>query len=534
MSSKVIYILVVLLVLIFSLAILANSMTKPIGRDEHMYCTAGVLLAQGKMIYRDFSYVAQMPCHPLLLAALYKISNTTSYLLAGRLLSSVCDIITMLCIIGIYRYIFKPFETLGMFFGLAGAVLYIFNPSVDYANGYAWNNDVVILCVVICFWLFISTDFEQKSKFRRIAFIGALLTLATCMRITTALVQILFFIALMARGRESIKQRFKTILPFLIASAIVLIWPVWLVFQAPRAFLLDVFVIQILNSEWLHKIGLVHNKFALTYSTLTTPGYLAVIVIAVYLCTIAVWQRHKLAKPDKVNTLFAALLPLAFFAIALSLPTLWRQHLAVPVPFLIIAVAYPLLYLRKLVGKSRGGSRTAPTRYFNIAAVLVALSALVTVISYPAVLYRIPKLFNTQQWTAVNLHRISEDIAYHGQDGRGITGWKPVIPKDPKLILTLAPLYALEGGCNIYTELSAGSFVYRVADYMPPADRAITRSVGPQTLGELLEKTPPSAVVLGVEMDFLEEEVFQTAVEPERQKWEKKEYENGLIVYFRR
>jgi len=528
MPLKVIYVLFILVLVVLSFAVLANSMTKPLGRDEQMYCTGGVLLAQGRMIYRDFSYVAQMPYHSLFCAALYKILKTTHYLLVGRLLSTVCDILVIVCIVGVYRRIFKPFEMSGILFALAGSVLYVFNPSVDYANGFAWNNDVVILCVAFSFWLFVSTlarqapaetsgltaNFNSKSQYWRVAGIGALLTLATCMRITTVVVQLLFFVVLLSKGGNSIKQRFKTILPFLAASAIVLIWPVWVIAQAPRAFLLDVFVIQILNSEWLHKIGMIHNKSALTYSCLTEPGYFVLIVIAVYLCVMVVWQRRRLAISEKANVLLAALLPLVFFIITLSLPTVWKQHFAPPVPFLIIAAAYPLLYLRKLVHK------TGLQVHFKIAAVLVTLSVFTAVVSYPVVLSRIPGLLRPQSWTAIELHKISQDIAEK--------------TKSPKLILTLAPLYALEGGCDIYTELSAGSFIYRVADFMTPADRAVTHSVGPETLGELIEKAPPSAVMLGVEMDFLEDGLFGAVVEPDRQNWERKTYENGPVVYFRR
>lgn len=553
MSSKVIYILVALSLLIFSLAILANSMTKPLGRDEQMYCTGGALIAQGKMIYRDFSYVAQMPYHPLLCAAVFRLFNTTHYLLAGRLISTVCDVLVMLCIIAIYRYTFKPFEISGMLFGLAGAAMYVFNPSVDYSNGHAWNNDVVILCVMVSFRLFISTDFKQQSKYWRIACIGALLTLATCMRITTVLVQILFFIALLTKNERPLKQELTAVLTFLLASAIVLIWPVWLIFQAPRAFILDAFVIQILNSDWLHKIGLVHNKFALTYDSVTKPGYLALIVLTVYLFATTVRLRRRLSISNKPDLLLASLLPLWFFIIALSLPTIWKQHLAAPAPFLIIAAAYPLLHLRKLAPLERDlyshpvkdlslrgisfltglAHKTGLKKHFNFASALIAMSVLIAIASYPVVLRRIPMLLRPQGWTPNALHRISEDIAKN--------------TREPKLILTLAPLYALEGGCDIYTELSAGSFVYRVADYMSPADRAVTRSVSPETLEELLEKMPPSAVVLGTEMEILEEGLFKTTVEPavakpamagvERpspENWKRKVYENGPVVYFRR
>ena len=249
-----------------------------------MYCTAGSLLAQGKMIYRDFSYPAQMPYHPLLYAALFRTLNTTHYLLAGRILSVVCDILIVVCIVGIYRHIFKSFAVSGMLLGLAAAVLYVFNPLVDYANGYAWNHDVVVLFVVLSFWLFVSTDFKRKSKYWRIAAIGALLTLATCMRITTALVGLLFFAVILsvrtpqeAQPAGSLKQKFKTALPFLIAAAVLLLWPVWVIALAPRAFFLNLVKIPTLYGQWLHQIGMVHNKYDLTRACLTRPGYFVLI-----------------------------------------------------------------------------------------------------------------------------------------------------------------------------------------------------------------------------------------------------------------
>ncbi|GAH98967.1 unnamed protein product, partial [marine sediment metagenome] len=203
MLRRIINIAVILILAVFSLAIFANSMTKLLARDEQFYCTAGVLLAQGKMIYRDFSYPSQMPYHPLLCAALFRILNTTHYLFVARILSSLCDILIVVSIVAIYRRIFSYFPVSAMLLGLASAVLYVFNPFVDYANGFAWNNDVVVLCVLLSFWLFISIDFKKKSRYWRIALIGALLTLATGMRITTGLVQSLFFIVLLAQPAES-------------------------------------------------------------------------------------------------------------------------------------------------------------------------------------------------------------------------------------------------------------------------------------------------------------------------------------------
>jgi len=504
MSPKCVNTVAILILVALGLFILANSMAKPLSRDEQMYCTGGALLAQGKMIYRDFSYPSQLPYHPLLYAALFKLLNTTHYLLIGRIISSLCDILVMMCIVGTYRHIFNSFRISGTLLGLAGAVLYVFNPLVDYANGYAWNHDVVIFCVVLSFWIFISTDFQQKSKYWRIAVIGALLTFATCMRITTALVQLLFFAAVLSQSADSIKQRFKTALPFLIATVIVLLWPIWVIAQAPRAFSLNLYWIPKLYGKWLHEVGLVYNKVDLILSCITQPGYLVLVIIAVYLCLVVVWQRRKLAISDKESLLLAALLPLIFFIIAIIPPTMWHQYLAVPVPFLVISLAYPLFYLRS----SQFGVQCS---VFRISCALLGICVVVAVVSHPIVLYRTPVLLVPEYWVPNQLHNISEQIAQQ--------------TRQPRLILTLAPLFALEGGCDIYPEFSAGAIVYRIADRLSPWNRDITHAVGPGTLKKLIEKSPPSALILGVEEHIYEEAIVGLAIKPSQEKWQRNVYD---------
>ncbi len=528
MSSKITNIIAILILIVLSAAIFANSMSKPLGRDEQMYCTGSALLAQGKMIYRDYSYAAQLPYHPLLCAALLKIFNTTHYLLIGRILSALFDILVLVCIFGIYRYIFKSFSITGTLLGLAGAALYIFNPLVDYANGYAWNHDAVIFCVVLAFWLFVSIDFTKKSKYWRIAAIGALLTFASCMRITTVLAELLFLAMILSQPAESIKQRFKTALPFLVATAVVSAWPVWIIAQAPRAFFLNLIKIPTLYGEWLHQIGMVYNKLGLTVACLTKLGYFVLLILGIYLCFIILCLRRRLRITNVRILLLAALLPLTFFIIALIPPTMWIQYLAMPVPFLIISFAYPLLYLRELA------NQTTNKTHFHIACIIISVCVLVIVIfpglgpdpiqrpptmpSYRVILQRTAMLPAPENWEPIKIHKISEDIAEK--------------TKDPKLILTLGPLLALEGDCDIYTELSCGAIIYRIADSLSVSERRITHTAGQKTLGELVETSPPSAVILGFERGKLAslEAPLQAVVKPD---WERKTYDNRFVAYFK-
>jgi hypothetical protein len=252
----------------------------------------------------------------------------------------------------------------------------------------------------------------------------------------------------------------------------------------------------------------------MTLASVTAMGYFVLIIMAVYLCVMLLWYRPKATLSNAVKPLLAPLLTLLFFIIAYIPPTIWRQYLAMPVPFLIISFAFPLLYLRKL---HAGAARST---CFSLARVLLIACTVVAAASYPVVLQRIPMLLNPQGWVPVQLHEISEDIAEK--------------TKNPKLVLTLAPLFALEGGCGIYPQLASSPFVYRVAHLMTDSELETVKAAGPKTLNALLEESPPSAVILGVEMKSLETPLFEMTIQPDRQSWEEKTYEQGPVVYFRR
>ena len=324
------------------LAMFANAMTKPLGRDEHMYCTAGVLLAQGQMIYRDFSYVAQLPYHPLILAALFKTLGTTHYLLTGRIVSLICDLVVLLCIIDIYRRVLGRSYVAGALVGLAGGVIYVFNPIVDYANGYAWNNDMVVMCVVLSFWLLVAGGNKGPWRYWRIGLVGILLSLATFMRMTTVVIQGVFLVVVLWKQAEPGKGRFKAALVFLAVTGIVSLWPIYVFVCAPKAFFVDVFRIHLLNSQRLHKIGMFFEKPKLLSDCLGTYGYLSLIVTAIGLGVLVMLIRRRIVWSDLRGFLLAITLAVAFLSIALVLPETWIQHLAPPVPFIIISMAYPL------------------------------------------------------------------------------------------------------------------------------------------------------------------------------------------------
>jgi len=491
-------------------AVFANSLTKEPEHDEQMYCTAAVLTAQGRMIYRDFSYVAQLPYHPLLCAALFKLSGTSYYLLTVRLLSAFCDVLVVVCIVAIYRRAFQTRPAAGKLLAVAAAVIYVFNPFVDYSNGFAWNHDLVVLSVMGAFLLFQATDFEQKSRYWKIAATGALLTFATCMRITTAIVYPLFLLFLFCRPARSLRARARNILPFLAASAAVAAWPMYVIAQAPRAFYLNVVRIPVLNGQFLHRLGTAYSKPLVTLAFLTEPPCLLLVLTAVCICLMLFIARRQLHIGRAAPAGLAAALVIVFFAIAYIPVTAWQQYVAVPIPFLVVSFAYPLEWLRDLGKKV----------YFKTACGFLVVSLAVAMIREPTVLTRVWTLFKPARWAPVRFHRMAEDIVANAPG--------------EKLILTLSPLLALEGGGSIYDEFSAGVFAYRVADQLSETERKITHTAGFKTVAAIAAKAKPSAVVLGTEPDYLEEPILRTVIEPDMENWELKVYDDRLKVYFRK
>lgn len=505
---------VVLLValVILSLGAAANALTKPLGRDEHMYCTAGVLLAQGKLIYRDFCYVAQLPYHPLCLSLLYRFLQTTHYLLVGRLLSVMCDIGTMVGILYVFRRAFSSHKTSGTLFGLSAVLLYVFNPAVDYANGYAWNNDMVVFCVVLAFCLYLQIDFQQPSRCWLAAGIGVVMASATWMRMTAAAHLVVFLLMLLVAPAAHGKQRAKTGLWFLLAVAIVSLWPVTVIIRAPRAFVIDVFRIHTLNSEWLRDLGMVYPRSHVAATVLLQSGYFILFVIAGFLFFILWMHRRQWQKTNVRLTVLGAMLTATAFVTALVLPTIWKQYLAPPVPLMVMAFAYPLAFLQR-----QFEAKGAPCS-FRIAVILMGLATAMAVACRPAVIGRIAALRNTDLWTPIQVHRSSKDIVNNAEAST--------------LVLTTAPLFSLEGGGRIYPELAAGVFPYRIGSMLSQEERRITNTVGPDGIEALVSESPPSVVLLGIETSpfaFLEEPL-QTVV---GEDWIQTSHADGLVAYHR-
>ena len=321
-----------------------NAMNKGTSRDEQMYCTAGVLMAQGQTIYKDFSYVSQLPYHPALLSMVYQLTHTTHYLLAARLLSWACEVGTLLLILAIYRHVFSHQKTLGSLLGLGAAALYALNPIVFLANGYAWNHPFVLLAVMMSLWLLIK---DLPNRFVTGLLQGALLTLACGMRITTVLIWGLFLLHWLLSQTGSTQQNKRGLLGFVCGTGLLAIWPAYTLLQAPQAAWANLMIIPRLYGQWHHTHGTAHNKLDLTIMCLSAMGYLALLICwGVTSGMHRTCQRSQSLTPDKTQR-FLVWVVATFVLIAFIPPTMWQQYWAAPVPFIVVCLAMPLRTLHQ-------------------------------------------------------------------------------------------------------------------------------------------------------------------------------------------
>ena len=83
--------------------------------------------------------------------------------------------------------------------------------------------------------------------------------------------------------------------------------------------------------------------------------------------------------------------------------------------------------------------------------------------------------------------------------GRRVREYVPIGP-----ILTLAPLYPLEGDLTIYPEFATGPFAWRSAPFASLEVRREMKLVALDDLETILRERPPKGILTGVEDESLE------------------------------
>jgi hypothetical protein len=461
------YTLAAVAVVVMAILLFASAMMWQLNHDENTYCAAGALISSGMVMYRDFAYL-QMPWLPVIYAFVFNLFNTTDYLFVGRVVSVNCSILTMVLVLIVFIHAFQEQRIYGLTLGVAAVILYSFNPTIQYA-------------------------FKTASIF----LVGLFSGIAVFARLSFAMACLTFFLTLALLIPVSPCMRLKKLLiPFITGAMLSSILVIYYLFQAPDSFIFDTLqYFRITGAKrWFPGFQPsidFNQKIDIGFRVLRDPSYLALLIAFFYACVLAIGSYGYLGW-RKIPLILSTMSAVAMVIAAFMVTPMWPQYFAAPVPFLLIAIAYAVSGKISTIKKE-----SKQKLVLNISTIFIVICAVLSILYGAHSLKNIKVAFSREDWTSYKVFKISKKVS-------------EIVGSD-KLILTLAPIFPLEGGGQIYQELSTGPFLFRYGSFLSDAQRQIAVSTDPHSLPALLKEKPPDAVIVGFESDLLESSLVEYA-----------------------
>ncbi|MBH1997835.1 MAG: hypothetical protein I8H96_01735 [Sphingomonadaceae bacterium] len=468
------------------IALFARIMSFPVRHDEQMYVPVGMLLRHGDL-YRDFGF-NNLPNLALLLGLSVELTGTDHYLLAGRL---VIFAAWLLALVAMGLLVFRASRSLTA--SLLAALLIVTNPVlIGPAGMLATNNFLPLPFALAATALLIAGLDRSAPRPWLIAGAGVCVGIAAGFKANYAYLIPLFGVtALMVPWRSGWRiWALRSIVPLALGGIVGSLPVLYYLLRDPHGFL--VHVVHYHRGPhiayWMANLSLDGEKI------MTFPGKVALAAkvwigggVGFIFATAAVlgWMamRDHNARRDAPRRaawpiwLLIAIIAGGIFMSFVPTPS-FPQYYVPPIPFVIALAA--MLYGR--LGSAR---QTVIAPYLLVAAAGVALWGM------PRLVIKLPQLAHPAEWAGNIVHAAGVKLADHVR-ANDVSG--PVA--------TLAPLYPMEGGLPLYTELTAGPLVYRVGDLIPAEDRPYYRLISPTSIGRLLESQPPAAILVGQEGDL--------------------------------
>jgi 4-amino-4-deoxy-L-arabinose transferase-like glycosyltransferase len=463
------------------LVLFARSMGRGLDHDEHAFVAGAKLMAaQGLIPYRDFHYL-HTPNLPLVYAALFRFTDYC--LLAARTFSVLCAVLTLgLVFAAAWGAFAKHGGGVRWFMGAGGALLLMSNPLFAFTSGKAWNHDLSTLLCLAAFLALVHGARQERT--RRWAFLGgALLGLSIGTRLTFAPAAVpLAFLAARSRRALAARARLRLLWCFSCGAALALLPALGLFLLAPGKFWFDTGGYQPFHTMYWNAIGeerwgTIPGRLFSPQTILGEPGN---VVLLLLFCAVVAALGLARARGSGVNLSEVGgvllLFPFLLLGAFVSRPP-WYQYFYAPVPFLVVGILY---------GLAAPGVEER-WRKWGAAAFALAVVALAAAGSGE---YRgVRDLAAPSTWVPIVTHRAGVEMeAAVGQ----------------RRVLTLAPIFPLEGGAEIYPEFSTGPFMWRLGPFLSPEQRHRMAVVSEAELPALLAARPPAAVLLGFEGELEE------------------------------
>jgi hypothetical protein len=450
-------------------------MFRELDHDEHQFVASATLLARhGYLPYRDYPYF-HVPYLVVIDALVFLV--TDHLLMGARLLSIVSSAATVLLIAStISRWMRESALPLRRISMVAAVLVLLASPAFMATSGRAWNHDIPTLLAVIAFVIACRSSTEQRAGGRWFA-IGALLGVATGVRLTFAPIAGAFFLALMTfEGVERARRRRSGLL-FALGLTIALLPCTIMMVIAPRGFIFGNFQYPFLNMAFRggeHYVRGVTPEGKLDFvllDLLSKPGNLVALLFFVVPLAIG-FKMHRRELNGHFDLRLLLLVVICSFIGALAATPLFPQYFFTPIVFMMLA---------GMAVVARITTTEKRRRQWKWAV------ALALIISVPSVVigYRdVVRVAKWDDWVPIQVHERGVEVAKLAKNGP---------------VLTLAPLFPLEGHAEIYPELATGPFAFRVGPYVEEANETRLKIWDPDNFASHLADRPPTLVLVGAE-----------------------------------
>lgn len=456
------------------------NMRRGLNHDEHQFVASAALLARnGLLPYRDFPYF-HVPLLTFIYAFLFQF---TPYLLLAARAFSVVSSSLLLALLLVVAFTWPRNLAWGerLAAGLIAVVLLMASPSFVHASGRAWNHDLPVLltslaAILFGWWL---AGGQLRSLWWLLP-VGLLLGLAAAARSSFVLAAPAFALALLWFAGWRCRRAWLGISSLILGGLLGAAPALYLFALAPERFLFGNLTYAALNTAYYAQLAAPPPAMTLPGKLLTAaqlivwqPGNLLLVVLV----AVTLWLVRRSLRPTVAPELLFALLLLPFLIAGAFAPTPLQEQYIYPL--------FPWCALTWLVALRHVGN----ARRLLVAAGAAALLAALLVA--PRYAEGAEVALQPDEWNPLKVHARGERLVQ-------LAGGQQV--------LTLAPIFALEGGSSVYPELVSGPLAFRVASLLPPEVRSKMGLVGPEDLPSMLPG-PPRSIFTGVhDSDSVEEE----------------------------
>lgn len=472
-THKWIFIILSVALVTFIIAVsFIHAMQQSYDHDESQFITGGKLLAdQGLLPFLDYRYF-HMPNIIFINALVFK---TTDYLLlGGRSVNVLAFSLIIIMIYLITKKYFKQFNYLvKLLVFLAAVNLLIGNPIVQYSTGKAWTHDIPLMLSILAFLIHLKGTRSLKPN-KWVFINGILIGLATGTRLSYLFIIFPFVIGFLLLPEQKIKLKFKFITIFFCGFVIAMLPSIILFLVAPENFFYDIYTFHTkVDSLYLISQGHYMNlpeMFETLFFFSNNPNNIALIIGIIFLLAIKIFYTPK--QKASVYPITLILIILLFLLISSLIKNVFlKQYLFNLVPFIIIGFLLGISVLKN--------------NYKRIAIFLFLILSFS--FSNKRIYSEIENLFSPEKWETFQIHTLGQNITDITSDN---------------YVLTLSPLFVLEGGGNIYKEFANNPFIWRTSHFVPKKTRDEFNIISSEELNSFLSRKPAYGILIGFEGGF--------------------------------